>query len=85
MTDTFSSWLTKTTSDRHWVFRHGRNFPSTRQSHSVISDFWSRTRQGKEKKKEKRKHPLSHPHTQKSLGRIKPIKSNCIQKTTGVK
>ncbi|GIY81565.1 hypothetical protein CDAR_418381 [Caerostris darwini] len=32
----------------------------------------------------KRKRPLSLFHIEKSPGRIKPIKSNCIQKTTGV-
>ncbi|GIX81841.1 hypothetical protein CEXT_212141 [Caerostris extrusa] len=43
---------------------------------------------GKKKRKEKKKTltlSLSPTHTEKSLGRIKPIKSNCIQKTTGVK
>ncbi|GIX92119.1 hypothetical protein CEXT_17391 [Caerostris extrusa] len=85
MTDTSSSWLTKQPLTEHWVFRYGlcRNFPSTRHSHSVISDFWSRTRREKKKRKGKKKHSLSHPHTEKSLGRIKPIKSNYIQRTTG--
>ncbi|GIY20544.1 hypothetical protein CDAR_577681 [Caerostris darwini] len=74
MTDNILFLADKTTSDRHWVFRHGRNFPSTRQSHTVISDFWSRTRQGK--RKEKKTHSLSH--TEKSPGRIKPIKKDSI-------
>ncbi|GIY25921.1 hypothetical protein CDAR_622131 [Caerostris darwini] len=84
MTDTSPSWLIKqplTDTGFSVVAEISRPHDTLTQ---LSPDFWSRTRQGK-RKKEKKTHSLSHPHTEKSPGRIKPIKSNCIQKTTGVK
>ncbi|GIY08388.1 hypothetical protein CEXT_551971 [Caerostris extrusa] len=86
MTDTSSSWLTKqplTDIGSSVMAEISRPHDNLTQL-SLISG--AEQAREEEKKKEKEKLSLSHPDTQRNLWEeLSPIKSNCIQKTTGVK